>query len=1014
MIDASNVPRLLRLAAVALALSLGSRAAAQTEDENRGYSGNRADTARVADGAARSPFADATLPTVRLTPPVTRVAGLNQHKLSLDGEWFFRHDVPADFAGTVDAESQWQTLRVPGMFWLQTDLRMHKELGVPVAWARRFDVPSEWDGRRVVMRFGSLDGKSKVWVNGRVVGENDGGYLPVEFDVTDALRLGESNTVALTIEKSLLTAWQRREMGNIGRSVYLQALPDVCVTSFHVDTDLDENFKNATLFGRVAVRNDSDEDVNNATLTLDAAGQSTTAQVGPLAAGVEKEIVVRLPLESPKLWHPETPNLHDATLTLSRGDDGELMAATRRFGVREVTTDGGVLKINGVPFTLKGSDFHTTYPGEGHQPSPENLRADVELLARTNHNAVRPWPTMDAAWADACDEWGVTTTIEVPILGMIYGTGPGEGGRGNDPALDAPYQELAARTVEAYWSHPSVILWGLANECPYYDYFQKAAFGIQNRDPSRPVFFGSDQRVGIAIPGTDVNDDHYPLGGYLDENVPRKIVGGDWNFPTDEPNIFSEWCHVHWNNATEQNFDPGIFDYWTHFVEAHMDYTRAVPHVAGGYLFGAMPLRGIDRHFDFGYWDERRRPNDTAFHVYQSFSPLEIFDARPTDDDDGQMLLVTNRSDTLDVSDFEVFATLQSGARESVKLLAKGGPGWTVPVLPPTTKKVEFVDSRGVVVQSFEPRPEPHDFERSFNGELTLEERDGTRTIRGDGFAWTIKSDGTLTASVGDEPAVTGGPELVVRESGLVGWPNNNGPVGNALADFTADKVEVRREGDKIVAHVGGAYDNAEGRHRLSFAADGTLDVHYDFEWTGENGVDALDAGVALTLPADFDTLRWNRQGEWKSYPADHIGRPVGEAPRMGNVDTLDARLAARPDAPRRYNDRKTWPWSQDLLGEGDAASTRDFRSTKFQVKHAALVAESGAGLLIDGGGSLHAHAFPNADGTITFQASTHHNGGTEFHLVKSVRKDVMIVQKGDRVRGWATFRLLPPEGASR
>ncbi|MEO1236988.1 MAG: sugar-binding domain-containing protein, partial [Planctomycetota bacterium] len=163
------------------------------------------------------------LPPIRLTPRSVDVPGIADARLDLNGEWGFVHDVPESFDGRGASVSEWDAVRVPGHFAFQGLPRMHEEFGVPVAYRKAFDVPAGWADARVMLRFESVDGLTRLWVNGHPAGENDIATLPSEFDITAFVRPGQPNEITLTVETSLATYWSRRELGGINRDVYLQA-----------------------------------------------------------------------------------------------------------------------------------------------------------------------------------------------------------------------------------------------------------------------------------------------------------------------------------------------------------------------------------------------------------------------------------------------------------------------------------------------------------------------------------------------------------------------------------------------------------------------------------------------------------------------------------------------------------------------------------------------------------------------------------------------------------------------
>ncbi|MEO1237422.1 MAG: sugar-binding domain-containing protein, partial [Planctomycetota bacterium] len=287
------------------------------------------------------------LPTVRLTPRRVQVTGLDDSRRYLHGTWNYVNRLPTSFDGTPGSVPEWGKLEVPGHPVLQGYEKMPEEIGgTPMGYHYAFDVPGEWEGMRVILRFEGVDGLSKVWINGRKAGENDIATLPSEYDVTDLLKFGGSNDLTMTIEKSLVTLWSRRELGGINRGVYLQALPVVNLARLHADTTLGPDHRDATVNARLKVANQSGRMLEGVRLrprvrTADGEVVPTSLPkdqdvlLPPIAAGQTVELKVPLLVEGPALWTAETPTLYELECRLLVGDKPQ-MTATQRFGFRDV------------------------------------------------------------------------------------------------------------------------------------------------------------------------------------------------------------------------------------------------------------------------------------------------------------------------------------------------------------------------------------------------------------------------------------------------------------------------------------------------------------------------------------------------------------------------------------------------------------------------------------------------------------------------------------------------------
>lgn len=953
---------------------------------------------------------------VTLWPDITAVRTLDRGCVSLDGRWQFKRNLPPTFpdsASTID----WDEVTVPGHFTLQGHGRMHKDNGVPVGYRLVFDVPEQWRGHVIVVYFESIDGLTHAWLNGQPVGSSHSAFMPVQFELTDAARPGQPNELLLTVKKTDLTGWYRREMGGIGRSVRLLAAPLTHVSRLHVDTELEGNNRNATLHVHLGVSQHPNAPQGRFSIKFKLSGPGGDLRtfepvaLPDLEPGTEHRKTIDLTVQKPKLWDVEHPNLYTLSATLIR--DGEpTMTAQRRFGFRQIKVDGNELRVNGQPIKLRAANYHVTYAGYGHHPPPDLVQRDVRLLVEASLNALRSWPTPPPAYTDACDELGMFTTIEVPMNLMIYAPGPKKD-HGDNPALLRPYMALVERMLETYRSHPSVLLWGLANESPYYDYFRQGALHIKRADPSRPVFFGSDNRIGIGLPEMDINDDHYPRNGNADLDKPGLITGGHWDeFPKDRPIMFSEWCHIHVNNRNELNLDPGIDEYWGYYAQTHNEFVFNTPGILGGYIFKAAPYRAIANRTPWrGFFDDDRRLNDIYWHVKKASSPVKLWldDAVIDPASDTLSLKVTNRHDFTDLSELTI-TWRQAG--HSGRVDAAAPPHQStylqVPLTPGSNEPVEliFTHPRGIEVDRYLWRPAPTavDQETPSEADLAVEQSNGRITVTAGDVSWSI--DGAtgraLQGSIGNQRFITGGPNLIVRQSSFKSWHGQlNLPVINKVSNWTLGHLNVQRQPNRVVVTARGSYDQARGTFTYTFMSDGMLRVDYDFTWTATGeAVDAFEIGLAFDIPPAFNTVRWERNALWSVYPEWHIGRACGQAPVYG-----EPRWAAVRDARYVGNGPTPWPWSQDLID----GATRDFRASKFNFIHAGLWTERSAGVRAIAQGRQHFRASPRPGG-FAMQISDFHNGGTEAHIIKSLRIEQCLVEHGTQLTGRVLLQLVPEQ----
>lgn len=123
-----------------------------------------------------------------------------------------------------------------------------------------FNVPDDWQSRRIIIHFGGVSSAFYLWINVQKVGYSQGSRLPAEFDITSYLIDGD-NTVAVQVfrwsDGSYLEDPDHWRLGGIHQDVYLESIPNVSICDFSVRTDLDQDYQNAVLSIRPEIRVDS-------------------------------------------------------------------------------------------------------------------------------------------------------------------------------------------------------------------------------------------------------------------------------------------------------------------------------------------------------------------------------------------------------------------------------------------------------------------------------------------------------------------------------------------------------------------------------------------------------------------------------------------------------------------------------------------------------------------------------------------------------------------------------------
>lgn len=432
---------------------------------------------------------------------------------------------------------------------------------------RQIDIPRSWKDKEVMLRFEGIKSAAYIWVNGKRVGYNQGGFEPAEFNITPFIKTGKnylSVQVLRFCDGAYLENQDMWRLSGIYRDVKLYAQPKTFVHDFYVVTGLDENYTDATLIVETDIQNRAAgrKQVRLRIDVRDEAGRSilneeVRSAVLNIAGGASEKIRLSTPVEDPKKWSAEFPNLYTLLLYLEDEDGKTLEAFTQKIGFREVEYNNQVLTVNGVPVKLNGINSHMHHPEKGQAVPLETLRQDLLILKRFNINCVRTShypPTPE--YLDMADELGIYIVDEV-----------GDEAHSNtqlseDPAWTEMYRDRCRKLVYRDRNHPSVILWSAGNESGSGGNIRAVIETGKSIDPSRPAWmYGGNT---FYIPFEDVVGPRYWIPLWL-----RNLVRGDILPEGDNRASFMDEYLAATGNGL-----GGLDEYW--------EVIRKYPQSAGG------------------------------------------------------------------------------------------------------------------------------------------------------------------------------------------------------------------------------------------------------------------------------------------------------------------------------------------------------------------------------------------------------------------------------------------------
>ena len=292
--------------------------------------------------------------------------------LCLNGEW--------DFLVSKSEERDGFTEKILVPFPPESQLSGIERVILPedhVHYRRFFKTPEDFADKKVFLHFGAVDQTCKVYINGCLIGENKGGYLPFSFDITSKLVDGENELYVVArdgLDHKYPYGKQKYDRGGmwytpvsgIWQTVWLEARPECYVEDIKI-TPYEKGVKIAVTGGCVRKR-----------ITLKESGEVFEFDGN----------IVDIEPKDLKLWSPENPYLYN--FTLECGEDRiESYFAVRRVDVREV---GGVQRIclNGNPYLFNGMLDQGYYPDGIFMPATEDgYLDDIKLTKSLGFNMLR-------------------------------------------------------------------------------------------------------------------------------------------------------------------------------------------------------------------------------------------------------------------------------------------------------------------------------------------------------------------------------------------------------------------------------------------------------------------------------------------------------------------------------------------------------------------------------------------------------------------------------------------------
>ena len=730
---------------------------------------------------------------------------------SLNGEWALKViEGTADTDEVPAQDGSWGKIPVPGCWEAYGYCKPSYDKANPLTGYYRttFSVPTEWKGKRIVLRLDGVLYGYDLWINGKKAGSWRSGYNTALFDITPYInkKRGSQELAMKVITRFPGSDFDYNDdwaPSGIFRDVTLMAVPE---------THLSDLTIHAKLSGEVSV----DTEITNA-----KKGTTVKHEIYDM----QGNMVGTSKVDNPQLWTAETPYLYTLRTMLMQKKD-TLQVFTNRFGFRETTIEGNVLKLNGKPIKLRGVTCHSTDPVTVKVINEESILRDMKLMKEASVNYIRTshYPR-EPRFYELADSLGFYVIDEVPF------------GFGDKLLSDTAYypvlQQRAQATIRRDKNHPSVIIWSLGNENPLTDICIRLGEYVSSElDPSRPYcypqvgsyfrrFFEGENAKGFPSKAP-IYSPHYPTTGQIAGFYQHR----------DRPVIFTEYCHT---------LGISLEDH-----DRQWEIIQRTPGIAGGSVWEwvdqGMPFKdSLDNRY--GYEEKVFTSDNGGFEMYgnKGTDGLLYADRTPLPNYyelrrnyarafvsslKGNVLTIVNRYDFLNLKDNVTFRWTLTCDRDTVRTGA-----FTIDCAPhdSATYRMELPEQTGLSLLCFDVvDAQGHEFlEQSF-------------VMNKPSFS-VIGTKGTNTDT----------PSFLVR-------------VGRKTTMAELIKVGDKRI-ERYLQPVGNPYVKADIKTKK--CPDGSLAVNYTL--TPDTTTDRFlsEIGVAWLLPKEIDHVQWLGMGPLASYP---------------------------------------------------------------------------------------------------------------------------------------------------
>ena len=434
---------------------------------------------------------------------------------SMNPAWrFYKGSAPEAYRVDFD-DDNWAVVSLPdGIEYLPTEASGCINYQGEVWYRKHFTPDNSLKGKKLFLHFEAIMGKSKVWINGQLINEHFGGFLPVIADITPYVTFEKENVIAVWADNSDDPSYPPGKAQDVLDFTYCGGIYRDCWLIAHNDVYItDPNYENQVAGGglfvafdkvseqtadillNIQVRKDRKQSFNGRVVyeLLDANAEKVGEATHKLSVGKQKAAVVanKIRISDPHLWSPDSPYLYQLHVYVQDNHGNTIDGYKRRIGVRSIEFKGkDGFWLNGKPYDapLIGANRHQDFAVVGNALSNSMHWRDAKKLRDAGLKVIRNahYP-QDPAFMDACDELGLFVIVNTPGW-QFWNEAP--------EFAQRVYSDIR-NMVRRDRNHPSVWMWEpILNETWYpADFAQKVRDIVMEEYPYPYCYTGCDSEA---------------------------------------------------------------------------------------------------------------------------------------------------------------------------------------------------------------------------------------------------------------------------------------------------------------------------------------------------------------------------------------------------------------------------------------------------------------------------------------------------------------------------------------